>query len=117
VIVEQRRGDVHFSVRSADPLLVQDLRGSVGELTGRLEQSGYRAETWTPAETFRTAEPLASRSADSRFQEDSGERGGGWTGQDSRNPSRDGQRQPDGERPRWLIELEESFFGSGAKRA
>gem|GEM_PF-6660154 len=117
VIVEQRRGDVHFSVRSADPHLTQDLRGSLGELTGRLEQSGYRAETTTPVETLRAAEPSAVRSSDSRFQEDSGERGRGWTGQDSRDSQRDGNRRQGEERPRWLTELEESFFGNGANRA
>jgi hypothetical protein len=40
----ERSGEVHVTVRAADPVLAQDLRSGLSDLSGRLEHAGFRAE-------------------------------------------------------------------------
>jgi hypothetical protein len=45
----ERRGEVHFTVRTPDPQLAGDLRRDLPELTARFHEAGLRGETWQPA--------------------------------------------------------------------
>jgi hypothetical protein len=97
-----RAGKVHVAVRSADGELAHTLRGDLPELIGRLEQRGFSAETWTPAEHSTIAAHASegarhetpgngAHSQDSPGGQTAGDRG-------------EGRRQP--QRPRWMDELE-----------
>ncbi|MBZ5585453.1 MAG: hypothetical protein LAQ30_25275 [Acidobacteriia bacterium] len=44
----ERRGEIHFAVRTPDATLADDLRRDLPALTERLEHGGFRAETWRP---------------------------------------------------------------------
>jgi hypothetical protein len=45
----ERRGEIHVAVRTPDPQVRQVLRSELPVLVERLEQSGYRAEVFSPA--------------------------------------------------------------------
>jgi len=49
--VVERAGEVRVAVHTPDVELSQALRERLGELVQRLEHTGYRTETWNPAET------------------------------------------------------------------
>jgi len=51
VRVMERGGDVHVAVRTPDVRLAGELREDLPVLTARLEQTGFRTETWHPAAT------------------------------------------------------------------
>jgi hypothetical protein len=104
-----RAGKLHVAVRSADGELAHTLRGDLPELIGRLEQRGFSAETWTPAD-HSTIAAHASEGArhespgnGSHSQEDSGGQPPGDRGE--------GRKQP--QRPRWMDELEQNAAEAG----
>jgi hypothetical protein len=49
VRLTERGGEVHVSVRTPDAQLAGSLREDLPVLSAKLEQSGFRAETWGPA--------------------------------------------------------------------
>lgn len=49
VRLTERAGEVQISVRTPDSQLAGALRDDLATLSARLEQSGFRAETWHPA--------------------------------------------------------------------
>jgi hypothetical protein len=49
VRVMDRGGEVHVAVRTPDAQLAGALRGDLPTLSAKLEQAGFRAETWHPA--------------------------------------------------------------------
>jgi hypothetical protein len=49
VRLSERSGEVHVAVRTPDPELAGALRDDLPRLSDRLEQSGFRAETWHTA--------------------------------------------------------------------
>lgn len=109
VRVQERQGAVQVAVRSSDPELTSSLRGNLNDLVGRLENHGYKAETWAPAESspLRPAQPSAS--ADHRGDTSQGnpQSGGG----DGRQPEGEGRRGREQPRPQWLEEFETSAKG------
>ena len=50
VLLAQRGGEVHVSVRTPDPQLAGALRQQLPVLSSRLEQTGFQTETWHPAQ-------------------------------------------------------------------
>jgi hypothetical protein len=86
VRVTERAGDVHVSVSTPDARLAGDLRQDLPALASRLEQSGFRAETWRPdaGERQHLAEPPAGGSA---------QEGEGQPRQNGREQQRDPQQQ------------------------
>jgi hypothetical protein len=48
VRVMERAGEVHVSLRTPDEALAQNMREDLGSLSGKLAQSGYAAESYTP---------------------------------------------------------------------
>jgi hypothetical protein len=97
-----RGTEVHVSVRTGDVELAQMLRGGLSELTGQLHGNGIHAEVWRPG-----SDPSQSDS-----QNDSRDSAG------RRNQSgakREGQDQPNANKPRWVEELESSVTKPGAQ--
>jgi hypothetical protein len=98
----ERGSEVHVSVRTADTELAQLLRGGLGDLSGRLQHTGVQAEVWRPGSDSSHSDSQA-QSSDPR---DSGER------RNQSGAQRDGQDQPNEDKPRWVEELES--FGQPA---
>jgi hypothetical protein len=118
--LEQRGADVHFAVRSADPSMVSDLQGSVKDLSSRLEQAGFRTESFLPTDAVRGAgQSQASNSSSARDDEPSqrqpGENPQGQSGNQSQG--RDPRQSRDGQQPRWRNEFEEMFGGTATPAA
>lgn len=49
VVLTDRGGQVHVTVRSSDPALTQSLRSDLGSLTGGLQQNGFDVKLWSPS--------------------------------------------------------------------
>ena len=108
VRLSERAGELHVSVRTPDAGLTRGLREGLSDLVGRLEQSGYRAETWRPADNGSTAQDQGRENPSQHHS--SQQQNGGGSGTDSRqqqNP-RD-QQQPSAQTPEWVGELESSL--------
>ena len=98
----ERGTEVHVSVRTGDVELAQMLRGGLSELTGDLQRSGIRAEVWRPG-----SDPSQGDS-----QNDSRDSAGR---QNQSGAKREGQDQPNENKPRWVEELESSVTKPGAQ--
>jgi hypothetical protein len=88
VRLSERGGEVHVSVRTQDAQLAGALRQDLPSLSGKLEQSGFRAETWHPAAPH-TAEHSPSQSAgsnQSRDEQNQPRQGGQQQQQEPRRP-------------------------------
>jgi len=108
--VVQQAGEVRVAVRTEDPELAHGLRLGLPELAGRLEETGYRAETWRPgslvAPPEASSETRNAGGGDSRGNDTNSQPG--WSQQESgrRNPNQSDQ-------PRWVEDLESSLNGGG----
>jgi len=108
VRLSERAGELHVSVRTPDAGLTRGLREGLSDLVGRLEQSGYHAETWRPSDSASTAQDQGRENPSQ--QHSSQQQNAGGSGTDSRqqqNP-RD-QQQPGAQTPQWVSELESSL--------
>jgi hypothetical protein len=111
VRVTERAGDVHVAVRTADTRLAGELREDLPALATRLEQTGFRAETWRPAsagERHQLADPQAATAQDAQSQS----RRNGHEQQnhpqqqkekDPESPDNPSQRKVPGEDFKWLL--------------
>jgi hypothetical protein len=111
--LSERAGELHVSVRTPDAGLTRGLREGLSDLVGRLEENGYRAETWRPADSASTAQDQGRENPSQ--QHSSQQQNAGGSGTDSRqqqNP-RD-QQQPGAQTPQWVGELESSFQRSNS---
>jgi hypothetical protein len=86
VRVVERGGEIHVAVRTADADLAADLRQGLPSLAAKLEQTGYRTETWHPETTPR--HPLETASGNA------GQNGNDQNGQGSSRERHEGQPQP-----------------------
>jgi hypothetical protein len=107
----QQDGELHVVVRTGDSRLATGLQQSLPELVTRLQENGFRTETWRPGGPG--IAPLAAAetqnsSADSRNTDSQSQPGWSHDG-GQRNPN-----QQHNERPHWLEELESSLSGSAA---
>jgi hypothetical protein len=100
VRVTDRAGEVRVAVHTGDLQLAHSLRGQLGELVTRLEQTGYRAQTWQPAEASAGPGRIGEGRGPSGEEGASGfERGhSGREGQDAHQPRRDSHHQPEWDR-------------------
>jgi hypothetical protein len=87
VRVVERGGEVRVAVRTTDADLATDLRQELPSLAAKLEQTGYRTETWHPGAT-------AHRPLDAAASGNAGQNGNGQSGQGSSRERREGQPQP-----------------------
>lgn len=99
--VKDQGGELRVTVRTADADLAGSLRENLGDLVHKLEQSGFRAEAWHPAQ---------AGSPDSRHQDSRPE------GESSDHPGQQQQDSGDGRQRRqpprkdgWMEEIENSF--------
>jgi hypothetical protein len=92
VRVTERAGDVHVSVSTADTRLAGELREDLPALASRLEQSGFRAETWHPADAGARQHPAdppagaAAQDAESQSRQN---------GREQRDPQQHKPRDPE----------------------
>ena len=56
----ERAGEIHVAVRSMDPALTKSLQANVSELAGKLERSGFHAETFIPGKLETLKDPQAN---------------------------------------------------------
>jgi hypothetical protein len=56
VVLTDRGGQVHMTVRSSDPALAQSLRSDLGSLAGGLQQQGFDVKLWNPSSGSSTAD-------------------------------------------------------------
>ena len=106
VQVTQRGGKIQVAVRASDQDLAKSLQTNLGELMGRLEDKGFRTETWSPiAEqhgSWAVKEP--ANSANSQNQSDDSGSKGGQQGQ------RQGQQESNQRHPgRWKTQIDETL--------
>jgi hypothetical protein len=84
VRVTERGGELRVDVRTPDPQLAGAMRAGLPALATRLEQTGFRAETWHPAISHQSTRPASEAPASVTDSPD------------ARNGSRQGgQQQPD----------------------
>ena len=101
----ERAGEVHVSVRTPDVTLAHEMQQELGSLTGKLAQSGYGTEQFTPlsAGSANLSDPRnSSQNQDHPSHNGQGSQQGG-SGQ---------QQQPQdepGKRPAWVEEMENSL--------
>ena len=88
VRVSERAGDMRIEVRTPDSGLAGDLREDLPALATKLEQTGFRAETWHPAGT--AERQLAAEAAPGAASQNSERQPGQNGGQSQRDP----QQQP-----------------------
>ena len=99
----ERAGEVHVSVRTPDADLAHEMRRELGSLTGKLAQSGFGTEQFTP---------LSSGSSNLRDQRSTPGNQDPSGGQDPRHGGSGQQQQPEderGKRPAWLDEMKNSL--------
>ncbi|MGA3015526.1 MAG: hypothetical protein ABSF62_00305 [Bryobacteraceae bacterium] len=84
VRVSERAGDMHVEVRTPDTGLAGDLREDLPALATKLEQTGFRAETWHPAGT--AERQLAAEAAPGAASQNSERQPGQNGGQRQRDP-------------------------------
>ena len=108
VRVTDRAGEVRVAVHTGDSELAHSLRGQLGELVTRLEQTGYRTQTWQPAEISAGPARTGDARAPGGHEESSGFGRGnsGWGKQEARQQQRDSPDQPE-----WV----KSLAGAGIK--
>jgi hypothetical protein len=109
VRLAERQGELHVAVRTPDPALNADLRRELPALAERLEQSGFRAETWRP-EAAPQRHP-AGTSGGNLSQDPSGEerRGGEQREQQEQQQQQQQARREDAGRQSSLRKQREEF--------
>lgn len=114
-----RAGEVRVAVHTGDRELTHSLRGQLGELVTRLEQTGYRTQTWQPAEASAGPGRIGEGRGPSGEGRTSGfERGhSGWDGQEARQQRRDSQDQPEWARNLAGAGVKEFLAGMGPEGA
>jgi hypothetical protein len=97
VVLTDRGGQVHMTVRSSDPALAQSLRSDLGSLAGGLQQNGFDVKLWNPSSGSSTSDD--SRADTLELSQD-----------DTRGPrhrhSPDDAEQRDGRRGEWPEEID-----------
>ena len=104
-----RAGEVRVSVRAPNEEVAGTLRQDLGSLTGKLNQSGYTTEAFTPSRGS-TEFSRDQKTADQQQQ----------NGSERQNSARDQQQSPQqegrGKRPAWLDELDNSLATAPARK-
>ncbi|HTQ57559.1 MAG TPA: hypothetical protein VMI94_23980 [Bryobacteraceae bacterium] len=105
----QQSGELRLAVRTDDATIEHGLQQGLADLIGKLQDSGYRAEAWKPAQSPVTTGPAAeSQNAANHSRQGDAQSQPGWSQQN------DGRRQQNhSNRPRWVEELECSLTGAG----
>jgi hypothetical protein len=110
--VVQQSGEVHVAVRTGDADLTHGLRQGLTELVGKLEDNGYRADTWRPAASTAATASL-SQSQDSQGASGHSHYGDSSNRQNGSQQNGGQQNQNAFNRPRWVEALESGATGEG----
>ena len=100
----ERAGKVQVQVRTQDHELTKSLQGNLGDLVGRLENKGFKAEAWIPS-TARHVQSAASPTANP----------GSGNSDSSGSPAREQQQQQQRhsgngrQRSRWNAQLNDTL--------
>ncbi len=110
--VVQRSGNVRVAVRTADEELTKSLQTNLGELVGRLEERGYKTETWIPTAAVHGDAAMTNAGYNSGHSHDQPEHSGSWAGQQQQRQ----EQQESGRRQaaRWMSQFEQTLDGEGA---
>jgi len=101
----ERAGHVQVTVRTPDQDLTKSLQTNLGDLVGRLEEKGYKAETWVPVAPLHAAGALTESAAGSGNNQNQGwHSGSGAEGQQQRQDEQDSGRRQQGQ---WRAQLEQ----------
>jgi hypothetical protein len=106
VQVAQRAGKVQVAVRTADPDLAKSLQTNLGDLVGRLEDKGYKTETWTPVTAQHGTAAVREPSNSANSQSQSANPGSQGGGQDQQHGQQESNQRRQG---RWQTQLEETL--------
>ncbi len=103
----QQSGELRLAVRTDDSELAHGLQDGLPELVGKLQGSGYRADTWHPVQSSVAAGPTLENPGTSNHsrQGDPQSQSGGSQQNDGR------QQQNKHNQPRWAEEMEFSLTG------
>jgi hypothetical protein len=106
----QQSGELHVAVRTGDPALAQGLQQGLPDLVSRLENRGFKTETWQPVSSVTPAAAAAEAPGTPNHSE-SGEpqTPPGWSQQQNGQKN---QNQNQGNRPQWVDELQSTLGGS-----
>jgi hypothetical protein len=112
VRVTEQAGELRVAVRTGDSEVAQGLRQGLSDLTTKLTENGYRAETWRPGDLSGLTSTSAKEASDTPGQSPNG-------GSQSQSQSQSGSPQQDrgqqnqnpSNRPRWVQELETTLRG------
>jgi len=108
--IAERAGKVQVAVRTADPELSKSLQTNLGDLVGRLEEKGYKTETWIPSAPLHANAVTTEPSSGSSAGKDQPEQSNSWAGQPQQQQQESGQRR----QPRWMTEFEETLDAGDA---
>jgi hypothetical protein len=119
--ISERAGKVQVAVHTGDPALKDSLRQHLPELVSKLEETGYRAETWRPdapaGEFLRgpsgTPGAAGRETGDRSGRQGPADHGGGQSGNFGQQQSRQDRR---GTRPEWIEALEDNLGGQPSGR-
>jgi len=108
----ERGGHVQVAVRTPDQELTKSLQTNLGELVGRLEQKGYKTETWVPGAPLHASTGLTESASSSGHSQDQPGHSSSWDGgqQQRQEHQESGRRQ----QARWMTQLEQTLDGEDA---
>ena len=101
VQVAQRAGKIQVAVRTADPELAKSLQTNLGEVVGRLEDRGFRTETWTP---------VSGHGGPALREPNSNSQSGDSSSQNSQQDRQGQQESNQRQQRRWKAQLEDMFL-------
>lgn len=103
----ERAGHVQVAVRTPDQELTKALQTNIGDLVGRLEERGFKTETWMPAAAIHVQGTSAGTNNTSNHQDQTGHPGSWDGGQQERQDQQESGRrhQP----PRWMNQFEQTL--------
>ena len=110
VRVTEQAGELRVAVRTGDSEVAQGLRQGLSDLTTKLTENGYRAETWRPGDLSGLTSASSKEASDTPGQSPNG---GSQSQSQSGPPQQDRgqQNQNPSNRPRWVQELETTLRG------
>lgn len=103
----ERAGHVQVAVRTPDHELTKSLQTNLGELVERLEQKGYKTETWVPGAPLHTTAALTESASSSGHNQDQPGHSGSWDGgqQQRQGQHESGRRQ----QARWMTQVQQTL--------
>lgn len=114
VRVTEQAGELRVAVRAGDSDVAQGLRQGLSDLTTKLTENGYRAETWRPGDLSGLTSASAKEASDTPGQSpNGGSHSQSQQQSQSGSPQQDRgqQNQNPSNRPRWVQELETTLRG------